>query len=79
MHERPSATRDISAGSRLLFYTDGLIDNRLQAIDEGITAVHHTFGAGADLSVETLADVLASREGAGHDDDQCLLLVRVLA
>jgi PAS domain S-box-containing protein len=79
IHERPSSYRELSSGSTLLFYTDGLVENRHQDIDTGIGRLADALtSAGPALSVDDLSDRIAAAAGhSDHDDDQCLLIVRI--
>ncbi|MDQ1395763.1 MAG: hypothetical protein QOG64_1022 [Acidimicrobiaceae bacterium] len=66
-------------GTTLLFYTDGLIEARGVAVDEGMNELK-TFVEGlGDLSPQVLCDeVLQWRLAAGRrEDDMCLLAVRL--
>lgn len=58
---RTTTDLDLTPGTTVLLYTDGLIERRGQSIDEGLTALH-----------ETLVDL--SGEGVGLDElcDGCL-------
>ncbi len=64
-------------GSTLLLYTDGLIERRGEALDEGIARAVESLGAGRALPSEDLAQVLRRKllEDA-PDDDVALLLYR---
>ncbi len=79
IHERISAERDLPSGSTLLLYTDGLVEHRQQDIDTGIARLADAFAcADESLSVDDLADRITTAAGhSDHDDDQCLLIVRV--
>jgi PAS domain S-box-containing protein len=78
---RPRSNHEVLVppGSTLLFYTDGLVENRLHDVTIGIKALQDVLStATVDQSMESLADRLVA--AAGHSDlqdDQCLLLVRV--
>lgn len=71
-HEVP-----IQPGSVLVLYTDGLVEDRLRDIDQGIEQLRRTPCHTDDL--EELADrILDSLSPAGgYDDDVALLLLRV--
>ncbi|KUL42515.1 SpoIIE family protein phosphatase [Actinoplanes awajinensis] len=64
----------LGPGSRLLLYTDGLIERRDRPIDRGFEVLNRTFSRlrGAPMKGLTagLADTLVGRE---HADDVCLL------
>ncbi|MCU7730557.1 SpoIIE family protein phosphatase [Actinoplanes sp. KI2] len=73
---RTQHSRRLPAGSRLLLYTDGLIERRSRSIDKGFELLAREFGRrrGAPLQGLTagLADTLVGRD---HADDVCLLCV----
>ena len=79
IHERSSAYRELQPESTLLFYTDGLVESRHQDIDTGIGRLADALtSAASTLSVDDLADRIAATAGhSDHDDDQCLLIVRI--
>lgn len=64
----------LPAGSRLLLYTDGLIERRGRPIDRGFEVLARAYGRLRDLPLEgltaQLADTLVGRD---HSDDVCLL------
>ncbi|MFE2164008.1 SpoIIE family protein phosphatase [Streptomyces sp. NPDC059447] len=73
------AVIDLVPGDHLLLYTDGLVENRGEDIDEGLTR----FAAAAlrlvrDGDDETLARTLAAAR-TRHDDDICVLDIHVPA
>lgn len=67
--------RLLHAGSRLLFYTDGLIENRQRDITDGLAILAETLRMpGADSAEETCTAVHAALLGtARREDDVCLL------
>jgi PAS domain S-box-containing protein len=76
-----AARRRLAPGTGLLFYTDGLIEDRCRAIDEGLSALVTAIRRSAARSVgqirdaaESLLDVTPSRA-----DDVCLLAARLAA
>ncbi|SFW87437.1 SpoIIE family protein phosphatase [Amycolatopsis australiensis] len=76
--ERPEATAVVPVGSLLMLYTDGLVERRREALDDGIgraTAVAH--GA-RDADLADLAATLMGRlrPADGYEDDVALLLYR---
>ena len=76
----PRATheRRVPAGSTLVFYTDGLVEDPRQLIDDGIERVRSTLAGNADVPGEELC----SRMIAGatrRSDDIALLLIRFRA
>ena len=78
---RPRRNHDVLVppGSTLLFYTDGLVENRVHDVTIGIKTLQDVLSTATDEeSTDVLADKLVA--AAGHSDlqdDQCLLLVRV--
>jgi serine phosphatase RsbU (regulator of sigma subunit)/anti-sigma regulatory factor (Ser/Thr protein kinase) len=70
---------EISDGSLLVLYTDGLVEKRTRDIDEGIRRLRDIFGPGSpeqpleDLCKATLAGVFADE----HRDDIALLVARL--
>ncbi|HEY2076482.1 MAG TPA: ATP-binding SpoIIE family protein phosphatase [Streptosporangiaceae bacterium] len=70
---------EISDGSLLVLYTDGLVEKRTRDIDEGLRRLQDIFGPGSpeqpleDLCKATLAGVYADE----HRDDIALLVARL--
>jgi serine/threonine-protein kinase RsbW len=64
----------LSSGSRLLLYTDGLIERRTRPIDRGFEVLAREYSRRRDAPIPGLtaglADTLVGRE---HPDDVCLL------
>ncbi|HVM28797.1 MAG TPA: SpoIIE family protein phosphatase [Mycobacteriales bacterium] len=70
---------DVPDGAVLLLYTDGLVEDRQQPVEEGLLALRNAVAGGPVLDVEALCDeVLRSlgRDGP-PDDDIALLAVAV--
>jgi len=71
---RAEARRRLPAGTRLLLYTDGLVERRGRTIDQGLDVLAREFGRRRDAPVQGLtaglADTLVGRD---HPDDVCLL------
>jgi serine/threonine-protein kinase RsbW len=71
---RTETTRSLPAGSRLLLYTDGLIERRTRPIDQGFEVLAREYARRRDAPIQgltgNLADTLVGRE---HADDVCLL------
>jgi serine/threonine-protein kinase RsbW len=64
----------LPAGSRLLLYTDGLIERRTRAIDQGMEALAREFARRRDAPLKGLTAALAdTMAGRDHADDVCLL------
>ncbi len=71
---RTEITRSLPAGSRILLYTDGLIERRTRPIDQGFAVLAREYARRRDAPIQgltaNLADTLVGRE---HADDVCLL------
>ncbi|WP_244945212.1 SpoIIE family protein phosphatase [Couchioplanes caeruleus] len=64
----------LAAGSRLLLYTDGLIERRHRRIDAGFEMLARAYAGRRDSPLPGLAAGLAERlVGREHPDDVCLL------
>jgi serine phosphatase RsbU (regulator of sigma subunit) len=77
---RIEAATDLPAGTRLLLYTDGLVERRRESIDDGIArlvaAVASRTALSARALVEEVPDGVIPR--GGTDDDVCLLCLHLL-
>lgn len=62
---------DMRHGTRLLVYTDGLVEHRHSAIDDGLDALVADAQARRELPIGTLLDELVTQARGG--DDVCLL------
>ncbi|MGW2562725.1 SpoIIE family protein phosphatase [Streptomyces sp. NPDC001514] len=71
-----SAELDITEGSRLVFYTDGLIEDRSRDIDVGIELLRQTLARADRTPEETCQDVLGALLPARPKDDVALLIAR---
>jgi hypothetical protein len=71
--------RTLDSGTSLLFYTDGLIEDRRRDISDGLSALAGVMGQVPSLSAEkTCATVQATLLGeTPRADDVCLLAVRL--
>jgi serine/threonine-protein kinase RsbW len=71
---RTEHQRRLPPGSRVLLYTDGLIERRSRTIDKGFEILSREFGRRRDAPTQgltaSLADTLVGRD---HSDDVCLL------
>jgi serine phosphatase RsbU (regulator of sigma subunit) len=66
----------LEPGTRLLLYTDGLIERRSRSIDDGLAALLASLHPGAPRDLDALSDhVIAHLADEGREDDVCLLAV----
>lgn len=76
-----TAHRTLTPGTRLLLYTDGLIEDRRRDITEGFSqltdAMVHAAGLTADQTCASVQDALLGT--AARADDVCLLTARITA
>ncbi|MEV6303030.1 SpoIIE family protein phosphatase [Actinoplanes sp. NPDC051861] len=76
---RRTHTRRLPAGSRLLLYTDGLIETRGCPIDDGIECLHRVLTENPGVGLDDLADRMMEIIPAGErEDDASLLLIETL-
>ena len=73
--KRPEATTTLEPGSRIVLYTDGLIERRTRDIDEGFDALARVAPELAAAPLSTMADRLMADLLADMDnpDDVCIL------
>jgi serine phosphatase RsbU (regulator of sigma subunit) len=77
-HRYETSEFPLERGDVLLMYTDGVVERRGQDITEGITALTGLLAAGGGLPPRRIVDRLTEEyERGAHDDDACLLAVRV--
>jgi serine phosphatase RsbU (regulator of sigma subunit) len=75
--ERSEAEVALPAGSTLLLYTDGLVERRDEALDEGIARTIEILVRGRHLDAADLSGLLTERLlGDAPDDDVAFLLYR---
>ncbi|MER6300240.1 SpoIIE family protein phosphatase [Kitasatospora sp. NPDC001539] len=72
---------ELAEGSRLVLYTDGLVEDRERDIDEGLAQLRAALGGPPRTPEQTCADVLGAMLPAHPQDDIALLVAqtRVLA
>jgi PAS domain S-box-containing protein len=74
----PVVRVDLELGSRLVLYTDGLVERRGEPLDAGLDRLRETLDRGAE-NLTLLADaLLCDLEAIDRDDDVALLCARVL-
>ena len=76
--ERKTHLRRVPAGSTLLLYTDGLVEDRGQLVDAGIARVEAALRDNAEMPGEQLCSHLIASVGR-RADDIALLLVKLAA
>ena len=70
--------RRLSSGTRLVCYTDGLIEDRRRDISEGLTALAEMLQfTGPGSAEQTCAAIQAALVGTERQDDICLLTARL--
>jgi len=75
---RPEAQEVIEAGSVLVLYTDGLVEDRDVDIDDGLAALAAALSV-ADGDAESIADALTTAlTDKARSDDVAILVVKVL-
>ncbi len=66
----------LDPGTRMLLFTDGLIERRSRPIDDGIAAVLMSLHAGAPHDLDMLSDYVIAHAGdEEREDDVCLLAI----
>ncbi|MFR9750060.1 SpoIIE family protein phosphatase [Nocardia sp. 004] len=75
---RPEATTALSAGSTLVLFTDGLVEQRGVDIDEGFTKIAAVLADTSERLPREVADAVLSRlqPAAGYDDDVAMVVYR---
>ncbi|MFE6334834.1 SpoIIE family protein phosphatase [Streptomyces sp. NPDC057798] len=74
-----TAELDLAEGSRLVLYTDGLVENRERDIDEGLELLREALSRAGDSPEETCRTVLDARLPDRPGDDIALLVARTRA
>ncbi|MGW5715408.1 SpoIIE family protein phosphatase [Amycolatopsis sp. NPDC003865] len=75
---RPEATAVVPVGSLLMLYTDGLVERRREALDDGIDRATSVAHGAREADLADLAATLMGRlrPADGYEDDVALLLYR---
>lgn len=63
-------------GATVVLYTDGLVEQRGESVDDGVERLRRTVQAHAALPVEQLADQLLQQLATAAEDDVALLVLR---
>ncbi|MDQ0791132.1 SpoIIE family protein phosphatase/ATP-binding protein [Streptomyces sp. B3I8] len=75
-----TAEVELAEGSRLVLYTDGLVESRERDIDVGLEALRRALAAAGDQSVDAVCrSVLETLLPAGQNDDVALIVARTRA
>ncbi len=75
---RPEAVTDLSPGSTIILYTDGLVERRTEPLEDGLQRLARAAAARAHLPVEQLCDeLLDALVGDDHSDDIALVALRM--
>lgn len=69
---------ELNPGSRLLFYTDGLVEDRRRPIDDGLRQLVEAI-RGAGAGTEAMCEAALSVRGQDRTDDVCVLCAEILA
>jgi PAS domain S-box-containing protein len=77
---RPEATESLRPGSLVLFYTDGLVEERSVPLALGMERLSNTVAAHTHERLSTILDrLIAVAPESQHPDDQCALVARLSA
>ncbi|MFI6179153.1 PP2C family protein-serine/threonine phosphatase [Nonomuraea sp. NPDC051191] len=74
---RPDHQQIIPAGSTLLLYTDGLVEDRAHGVDRGMENLARTASQLRDLPIEEMCELLLANRGDRFTDDVALLALRL--
>lgn len=75
---RPQASLPLPPGSSLILFTDGLVERRDTAIDDGIDRVGKVLTEGNNFSADAVADTVLSELAPldGYEDDVAIVVYR---
>ncbi|MET8868807.1 GAF domain-containing SpoIIE family protein phosphatase [Nonomuraea sp. NPDC004580] len=76
---RPDHEQVVPAGSNLIFYTDGLVEEPPEGIDAGMADLARAAAELRDVPLEEMCDRLLAHRGERFCDDVALLAMRVAA
>jgi anti-sigma regulatory factor (Ser/Thr protein kinase) len=69
----------LDPGSTVLFFTDGLVEERSEGIDPGLARLKEAFGRAPEDPEECLDFIVDALGAGGSDDDVALLAMRIAA
>ncbi|MCM3883711.1 SpoIIE family protein phosphatase, partial [Frankia sp. R82] len=72
----PETSLTLTAGSTLLFYTDGLVEDRSRPVDVGMELLRSQMSVGGSPDEVCDRALTAVGRASGHEDDTALLAVR---
>jgi PAS domain S-box-containing protein len=75
---RPQASVTLTPGCTLMLYTDGLVERRDIALDDGIAHLGKTVARGMNLTADAVADEVLTELAppGGYDDDIAIVVYR---
>jgi serine phosphatase RsbU (regulator of sigma subunit) len=73
---RPQGTFTLEPGDGFVLYTDGLVERRTEAIDDGIARLLDAIAECADRAPQHLVDIVRPAALTAGDDDVCMLAFR---
>jgi serine phosphatase RsbU (regulator of sigma subunit) len=77
--ERSDHTVTLEVGSSVVFFTDGLIERRDEALEDSLERLRALLEGRAELSAEALCDYLLGHFGDATEDDVALLVLHAYA